>query len=100
MISEQLLQNLYDAFNRREIDRIIELMDVNVKWANGMEGGFIYGSERVREYWQKQFETIDPQLEPLKFETDERDRRIVTIKQIVRDFPLNLLLKQIVRQIF
>jgi hypothetical protein len=53
MISEQLLQNLYDAFNRREIDRIIELMDVNVKWANGMEGGFIYGSERVCEYWQK-----------------------------------------------
>jgi SnoaL-like domain len=88
MISEQLLQNLYDDFNRREIDRIIKLMDVNVKWENGTSGGFIYGRERMRKYWQQQFET------------DERERSSVTLKQFVRDLEVNLLIEQIVNQIF
>ena len=98
--NRQFLQNLYDAFNRREIETIISLMRPDVKWANGLEGGFVYGRDRVREYWTDQFKAIQPQLETLKFETDENDRNVVTVHQIVRDLQGNVLADAIVRQIF
>jgi len=52
--NQQFLQNLYDAFNKREIEIIISLMRPDVKWANGLEGGFVYGRDAVREYWTNQ----------------------------------------------
>jgi hypothetical protein len=96
----QFLQNLYDAFNKREIETIISSMHPDVKWANGLEGGFVYGRDAVREYWTNQFKNIQPQLETLKFETDEKNRNIVTVHQIVRDLQGNVLADMTVRQIF
>jgi hypothetical protein len=101
MISnQQFLQNLYDAFNQREIETIISLMRPDVKWANGLEGGFVYGRDAVREYWTNQFKAIQPELETLKFETDENNRNIVTVHQIIRDLQGNLLADAKVQQIF
>lgn len=97
--NQQFLQNLYDAFNKREIETIISLMRPDVKWANGLEGGFVYGRDAVREYWTNQFKTIQPELETLKFETDE-NRDIVTVHQIIRDLQGNLLADATVQQIF
>jgi hypothetical protein len=34
---QQFLQNLYDAFNRREIETLISVMTPDVKWANGRQ---------------------------------------------------------------
>ncbi len=75
-------------------------MRSDVKWANGLEGGFVYGRDAVREYWTKQFETIQPQLETLKFETDEKNQNVVTVHQTVKDLQGNLLADATVRQIF
>lgn len=36
-------QELYKNFNDRKIDVVISKMTDNVKWANGMEGGYVYG---------------------------------------------------------
>jgi len=52
ILNNLFLQNLYDAFNRREIETVLSMMKENVKWANGMEGGFVHGRENVREYWR------------------------------------------------
>lgn len=98
--NQQFLQNLYDAFNRREIETIISLMRPDVKWANGLEGGFVYGRDAVREYWTNQLQNIQPELETLKFETDENDRNIVTVHQIIKDLQGNVLADVIVHQIF
>ena len=97
---KQFLQKLYDAFNKREIETIISLMRPDVKWANGLEGGFVYGRDAVREYWTNQFKVIQPQLETLKFETDEKNRNVVTVHQIVNDLQGNLLADAMVHQIF
>jgi hypothetical protein len=97
---QQFLQNLYDAFNKREIEIIISLMRPDVKWANGLEGGFVHGRDAVREYWTNQFKTIQPELETLNFETDEKNRNIVTVHQIIRDLQGNLLADATVQQIF
>jgi len=98
--NQQFLQDLYDAFNKREIETIISLMRPDVKWANGLEGGFVYGRDAVREYWTNQFKGIQAELETLKFETDENNRNIVTVHQIIKDLQGNLLADATVQQIF
>ena len=98
--NQKLLQNIYDAFNKREIETVLAMMADDVKWANGMEGGFVYGRDAVREYWRKQFETMRSQLEPLDYETDERQRDVVTVRLVIRDLAGNLLLEKTVQQIF
>lgn len=98
--NQQFLQNLYDAFNKREIETIISLMRPDVKWANGLEGGFVYGRDAVREYWTDQFKDIQPELVTLKFETDEKNRNVVTVHQIVRDLQGNVVADATVHQIF
>ncbi|MDY7006099.1 MAG: nuclear transport factor 2 family protein [Cyanobacteriota bacterium] len=98
--NQQFLQNLYDAFNNREIETIISFMRPDVKWANGVEGGFVYGRDAVREYWTNQFKDIQPELETLKFETDENNRNVVTVHQVIKDLQGNLLADATVKQIF
>lgn len=98
--NQQFLQNLYEAFNKREIETIISVMHPDVKWANGVEGGFVYGRDAVREYWINQFKVIQVQLETLKFETDEHNRNVVTVHQVVRDLQGDLLADTTIQQIF
>jgi hypothetical protein len=71
-----------------------------VKWANGLEGGFLYGRDAVREYWTNQFKMIQAELETLKFETDEKNRDVVTVHQIIRDLQGNVLADATIQQIF
>lgn len=97
---QEFLQNLYDAFNRREIETIISLMRPDVKWANGLEGGFVYGRDAVREYWTNQFKNIQAELETLKFETDANNRNVVTVHQIIKDLQGNVLADATIHQIF
>ena len=98
--NKQFLQNLYDAFNNREIETIISFMRPNVKWANGVEGGFVYGRDAVREYWTNQFKDIQAELKTLKFETDENNRNVVTVHQVIKDLQGNLLADATIQQIF
>ena len=98
--NRQFLQNLYDAFNNREIETIISVMHPDVKWANGVEGGFVYGRDAVREYWTNQYKVIQVQLETLKFETDENNRNVVTVHQVIKDLQGNLLADATIQQIF
>lgn len=98
--NQQFLQNLYEAFNKGDLETIISVMHPDVKWANGVEGGFVYGRDAVREYWTNQYKVIQVQLETLNFETDEHNRNVVTVHQIVRDLQGNLLADATIQQIF
>lgn len=101
MISnQQFLQNLYEAFNKGEIETIISVMHPDVKWANGVEGGFVHGRDAVREYWTNQYKVIQVQLKTLKFETDENNRNVITVYQVIRDLQGNLLADATIQQIF
>jgi hypothetical protein len=83
-----------------EIETIISAMHPDVKWANGMEGGFVYGRDAVREYWTNQLKEIQPELETLKFETDENNREVVTVHEIIKDLDGNVLVDMTVHQIY
>src|SRR5262245_31836945 len=102
MNSEQpdFLPTLYDAFNKRDFEKVLSMMQPDVKWANGMEGGFVYGRDTVREYWRKQFEVIQGQLDPMKYEIDDRNRHVVTVHLVVRDLDGKQLIEKTIQQIF
>jgi len=96
----QLLYKLYEAFNTRDVERVIAMMHPLVKWANGQHGGYVHGREGVREYWKAQFQLIDPRLDPLDLEMDDQGRAVFTVQQTVRDLTGQLLLEKTVKHIF
>lgn len=97
--STHFFEALYKNFNDHRIEPVIESMTENVKWANGMEGGFVYGREGVRSYWTKQFEQIHSRVKPLKIETDQ-DTVKIKVHQVVRDLNGNLLSDTIIDHVF
>ena len=96
-ISERdVLAGAYRDFNARRIDAVLERMHPNVEWANGMEGGHVYGREAVRDYWTRQWKIFDPHVEPLRIDTDSAGRMIVEVHQVVRDLDGKVLVDTIV----
>jgi SnoaL-like domain len=83
--ARELLSKTYAKFNAREMDAVLALMHSEVEWPNGMEGGYVYGREGVREYWTRQWGMINPHVEPLRMEPDEAGRIVVDVHQVVRD---------------
>jgi len=65
-----LFRELYKNFNDRKIELVISKMTDNVKWANGMEGGYVYGHDAVRNYWTRQFAMISSNVIPLEIEIE------------------------------
>src|SRR5580700_349853 len=81
----ELLHRAYAAFNRRKIEAVLRLMHAHVDWPNGMEGGRVLGTAAVRDYWKRQFEVVDSQVEPTNFTTEADGRIAVDVHQVVRD---------------
>jgi ketosteroid isomerase-like protein len=83
--AEQVLRSAYNAFNARDIDAAVELMDPEVDWSNAWEGGRVVGRAAVRDYWNRQFAAISSKVEPEDF-TEEPDGSItVDVHQVVHD---------------
>jgi hypothetical protein len=82
---EPLLRDLYAAFNARDVDAVLAHMHPDVDWPNAFEGGRVHGREAVREYWGRQFEQIDPRVEPERFTATDDGRVAVEVHQVVRD---------------
>ena len=92
-------QELYTNFNERKIDRVISAMTENVKWANGMEGGFVYGHDAVRDYWTRQFRLISSTVTPINI--DPGNEVVKTkVHQVVHDLEGNLLADEFVYHLF
>jgi hypothetical protein len=96
----EFLSRLYDRFNARDMDSVLAAMQADVMWANGMEGGHVYGREGVRSYWTHQWATIDPHVEPVSFSAGTGGEVIVEVHQIVRDLDGNVLADRMVGHIF
>jgi len=96
----ELLIAAYREFNARRIDPVLALMHPDVIWPNGMEGGTVNGHDGVRQYWTHQWRMIDPHVEPLRMERDERGRTIVHVHQLVRDLEGKPLIDTMVRHAY
>jgi ketosteroid isomerase-like protein len=95
-----VLRQLYDRFNARDIEAVLAAMDENVIWANGMEGGHVHGREAVRRYWTHQWSLVNPHVEPLSFTTATDGSTVVEVHQTVRSLAGKILREQAVGHIF
>jgi len=96
----ELLQGAYADFNARRIDAVLARMAPDVVWPNGMEGGYVYGHDAVRKYWTRQWDVLDPKVEPVGITCDQRGRWVVKVHQVVHDHEGKLLVDQIVHHAY
>ena len=97
---EELLRGAYRDFNARNIDAVLARMTPDVEWANGMDGGHVYGRDAVRAYWTRQFAMLDPHVDPIRIEADETGRMVVQVHQVVRDLHDAVLVDTIVHHVY
>jgi len=95
-----LLKAAYQNFNLRDIDAVLASLHPDVEWANGMEGGYVHGREAVRAYWSRQWEAIDPRVEPSTIERMDNGGYLVKVHQIVRDKQGKVLVDKLVHHAY
>jgi ketosteroid isomerase-like protein len=81
----EVIKQLYDQFNKRDIDSILAVLADNVEWANGMEGGYVHGHKGVRDYWTRQWAMVSPHVEPVQFTPSADGSTIVEVQQTIYD---------------
>ena len=96
----ELLEHVYERFNARDIDAVLAVLDPDVVWANGWEGGHLHGCDAVRDYWTRQWAALDPHVEPIVFSTGADGEIVVEVHQTVRDLERAVLVDQMVGHIF
>ena len=94
------IERLYSAFNRRDVEAVLRRLTPDVHWANGMEGGYVDGPDAVRDYWTRQFGTVQSQVDPEEMMCAEDGRVIVKVHQVVRSVDGKLLANQLVTHRF
>jgi nuclear transport factor 2 (NTF2) superfamily protein len=85
MNHEALLRTLYDAFNVRQIESVLAALSAEVDWPNAWEGGRLHGHDEVRDYWTRQWQAIDPTVDPIAFTTRPDGSIAVRVHQVVHD---------------
>jgi ketosteroid isomerase-like protein len=91
---EEIIRQAYEAFNARNIDAVLAVLSPDVVWANGMEGGYVYGHTALRDYWTRQWQMINPHVEPLSLTHDASGQVRVVVHQVVRDMAGTILADQ------
>jgi hypothetical protein len=100
MDHERDLRRIYEQFNARDMEAVLASLDDSVEWANGMEGGHVHGREGVRAYWTRQWQTLNPRVDPTAFSTGPDGEVVVEVHQVVHDMAGALLVDQMVGHIF
>jgi len=89
--NQELIKNAYAAFNARDIDAILQVMHPKVKWPKAWEGGYANGHDEVRDYWERQWKEINPNVTPVGFHERENGTLEVEVAQLVKDLKGNIL---------
>jgi heme-degrading monooxygenase HmoA/ketosteroid isomerase-like protein len=95
-----LIQRAYAAFNARDLDSALALLDPEVDWPNGLEGGRVRGREAVRAYWARQWTLIDPHVEACTFSADALGQIGVEVRQVVRDLNGQIIVDQMIQHVY
>jgi ketosteroid isomerase-like protein len=95
-----LIKHAYAAFNARDIEAVLLALHPEVQWANGWEGGYVYGHDQVRKYWTRQWTELDPYVEPVGFVQRGDGRIEVEVRQTVKDLKGNVLFDGPVKHIY
>jgi hypothetical protein len=91
MDKQALITAAYRNFNMRHIDAVLALMHPAVLWPNGWEGGYVKGHSAVRDYWTRQWNEINPTVQPISFTETAGGGVEVTVHQTVKNLNGDLL---------
>jgi hypothetical protein len=72
-----LIKDLYENFNARKMEPILAKLTEDVMWANGMDGGYVHGHKDLRDYWERQWSILNPQIKPVSFRKTEEGSILV-----------------------
>ncbi len=95
-----IIKKAYAAFNSRNINAVLSVMDKDVRWPNGWEGGFVDGHDEVKNYWQRQWKEINPHVTPVTITESEPGKIKVEVLQVVKDIQGNLLVDGMVTHLY
>jgi hypothetical protein len=76
------------------------MMHPDVHWPNGWEGGYVNGHDEVRDYWTRQWQAIDPTVEPVGFKERQDGQIEVDVHQMAKDLQGNMLFEGNVKHIY
>ncbi|QSW89059.1 nuclear transport factor 2 family protein [Flavobacterium endoglycinae] len=97
---KEVIYKAYAAFNERNIDKALSVMQNDVQWSKAWEGGYIVGHNEIKEYWTRQWKEINPKVEPVGFTERENGSLEVKVHQVVKDLQDNLMLDGFVKHIY
>ena len=97
---EDLIKKAYDAFNERDIEKALSVMQPNVQWSKAWEGGYISGHDEIKQYWTRQWKEINPKVEPIGFNERLNGSLEVEVYQKVKDLQDNIMFDGIVRHVY
>jgi hypothetical protein len=83
--SHDLIRKIYAAFNARDIPTILATFDPQVRWSRAWEGDYAVGHEQVRDYWLRQWQELNPHVEPTGFAPRASGQLEVLVQQVVKD---------------
>ena len=82
--TKTLIEQVYSAFNKRDIDGTLALMTHDVSWPKASEGGKVVGKEEIRDYWTRQWGEFDPHVEALAMTEEDGAKTRVRVHQLVK----------------
>jgi len=95
-----LIRKAYAAFNARDIPTVLSTLHPQVRWAKAWEGDYATGHDEVRAYWLRQWQEVQPHVEPTGFEARADGRLAVAVHQVVKDMQGQLVFEGPVRHVY
>ncbi len=97
---QALIERVYSAFNRRDVDGVLASMSESVSWPRASEGGRVIGKEDIRAYWTRQWKEFDPTVKPLAVMERADGKTEVRVHQLVKSLTGDVLSDSEVRHIY
>ena len=91
---------LYDAFNARDIDAVMDHLAPDVDWPDAWQGGRVVGHDAVRAYLLSQWEVIAQQVHPHRVRELPDGRVEVLVEQWIRDVDGDVLSESVVLHVY
>ena len=100
MQPQDLIRTTYAAFNARDIPAVLANLHPQVRWARAWEGDYALGHNEVRDYWLRQWQEVNPKVEPTDIRERADGRLEVAVHQIVHDMEGKLLFEGPVKHLY
>lgn len=82
---------LYSALNQRLAHDAARYLHPDVEWPTGYGDDYLHGRRDVVQFWERQWQTLDPTLKPERVHIGEDGRLTVSVHETTRDLQGNLL---------